>query len=297
MSLLADHVIGPNGILSTKARVLVTNSIAFVRQFDQIVYLRRGVVLESGSYDGLIGTEQSELYKLVYVNPFLFSEHCAHVRSSKGHGSLSASGVSTPFTGGASSTPSSETAVASSRDLTQEKLESLTEKLQRKKSFTKAVLSNTLPVRGSQSDGLTKEHTEQGRVKKDVYLSYIEAASRSGSIIFVITTALVQLLSLIANNILRSWGEHNREAGDNTGAGKYLVGYGLFALSSTVMGAISAIILWVYCSIRSSKHLHDAVSLSSVILKVLMLTAIIRCFMESCVLQCRSLSKHLLVES
>ncbi|TCD67602.1 hypothetical protein EIP91_012232 [Steccherinum ochraceum] len=235
-----DHVIGPQGILATKARILVTNSISFLRQFDQVVYLRRGLVLESGSYDALISNEQSELYKLV-----------------KGHGSLSASGVSTPFTGGASSTASSETAVNSSRDLTEEKLESVTEKLQRKKSFTKAVLSNTLPVRGVQSDGLTKEHTEQGRVKKDVYFSYIEAASKIGSVLFVITTVLVQISSLAANNTLRSWGEHNRESGDNKGLGRYLLGYGLFSLGSTLTGALSSVILWVFCSIRSSKHLHD----------------------------------------
>lgn len=149
-----------------------------------------------------------------------------------------------------------------SSELTEEKLESVTEKLQlqRKKSFTKAVLSNTLPVRGAQSDGLTKEHSEQGRVKKDVYLQYIEAASKLGSIAFVVTTLLVQLASLAANNTLRSWGEHNRESGDNKGLGRYLMGYGLFSLGSVFVGALSSIILWVFCSIRSSKHLHDSVS-------------------------------------
>ena len=167
--------------------------------------------------------------------------------------------MSTPFTGGQSSTPSSETAINSGGDLTEEKLESVSEKLQRKRSFTKAVLSNTLPVR-AQSDGLMKEHREQGRVKRDVYLSYIEAASTSGSILFVITTVLVQLLSLAGNDTLRSWGEHNRESGDNKGVSRYLLGYGLFSLGSTLMGAVSSVILWVFCSIRSSKHLHDAVS-------------------------------------
>ncbi|THH32362.1 hypothetical protein EUX98_g1802 [Antrodiella citrinella] len=237
-----DNVIGPNGLLATKARILVTHSISFIKQFDQIVYLRRGLILESGSYENLINNEQSELYKLV-----------------RGHGSHSASGVSTPFTGGASSTPSSETAVNSS-ELTEERLEGVTEKLQlqRKKSFTKAVLSNTPPIRGTQSDGITKEHSEHGRVKNDVYLKYIEATSKFGSIAFVITTLLVQLASLAANNTLRSWGEHNRESGDNTGLGHYLMGYGLFSLGSVFMGALSSIILWVFCSIRSSKHLHDS---------------------------------------
>ena len=63
--LSIDQVIGPNGLLSTKARIVVTNSIAFLRQFDKLVYLRRGIILESGSYEELLSDSGSELYKLV----------------------------------------------------------------------------------------------------------------------------------------------------------------------------------------------------------------------------------------
>lgn len=60
-----DNVIGPHGILASKARVLVTNSITFVRQFDSMIFLRRGIVLESGSYQELIANEESEISKLM----------------------------------------------------------------------------------------------------------------------------------------------------------------------------------------------------------------------------------------
>lgn len=43
--LLVAQVIGPQGILASKARILVTNSIAFVKQFDEVVYIRRGIIL------------------------------------------------------------------------------------------------------------------------------------------------------------------------------------------------------------------------------------------------------------
>lgn len=61
----SDHVIGPNGILATKARIVVTNSIHFLKQFDQILYLRRGIVLETGSYQDLVNNSESQLYKLM----------------------------------------------------------------------------------------------------------------------------------------------------------------------------------------------------------------------------------------
>ena len=60
-----DNVIGPNGLLSTKARILVTNSISFIHQFDSLVFIRRGIVLEKGSYRSLVANPNSEILKLV----------------------------------------------------------------------------------------------------------------------------------------------------------------------------------------------------------------------------------------
>lgn len=65
----SDNVIGPNGLLGTKARILVTNSVSYLRQFDQILYIRRGIVLESGSYVSLMANPESEVSRLVYVFP------------------------------------------------------------------------------------------------------------------------------------------------------------------------------------------------------------------------------------
>lgn len=70
-TLYADHVIGPHGILATKARILVTNSIAFIKQFDQIIFIRRGIILESGPYQTLIANPEGELSKLVCVVLFI----------------------------------------------------------------------------------------------------------------------------------------------------------------------------------------------------------------------------------
>ena len=63
----SDNVIGPNGLLASKARIVVTNSIHFLKHFDHICYVRRGVILESGTYAELVANPQCELHKLVYV--------------------------------------------------------------------------------------------------------------------------------------------------------------------------------------------------------------------------------------
>lgn len=69
-SAVADNTIGPNGILATKARILVTNSIAFISQFDSLAFIRRGIILEQGTYLSLLANPNSEISKLVYVANF-----------------------------------------------------------------------------------------------------------------------------------------------------------------------------------------------------------------------------------
>ncbi|OWA50131.1 Canalicular multispecific organic anion transporter 2 [Hypsibius exemplaris] len=49
-----EHVVGPNGLLKGKTRVLVTHGISFLPQTDQIVVLSLGSVSEVGSYDQLL---------------------------------------------------------------------------------------------------------------------------------------------------------------------------------------------------------------------------------------------------
>ncbi len=49
-----DNVIGPNGILRSKARLFVTNSVAFLPECDEILMLEEGMVVEYGTYDKLM---------------------------------------------------------------------------------------------------------------------------------------------------------------------------------------------------------------------------------------------------
>ena len=51
---LIDNVFGPNGLLSSKTRVLATNSIPVLREADYICLIRDQKIIERGSYDQLI---------------------------------------------------------------------------------------------------------------------------------------------------------------------------------------------------------------------------------------------------
>lgn len=133
---------------------------------------------------------------------------------------------------------------------------SLTEKLRRQKSFTKAKLAEPIGIRAAVAD-INKEHSEHGQVKKDVYWRYIEAASKSGFALFLFATVTQQIASVFANLALRSWGEHNREMGDNSGIFKYLTLYGAFSASAAILGGVASISMLILCALRSARLLHD----------------------------------------
>ncbi|KAG1776029.1 P-loop containing nucleoside triphosphate hydrolase protein [Suillus placidus] len=236
-----DHVIGPQGLLATKARILVTNSISYLKYFDQLAYLRRGIILESGSYNELMSNPDSEVRKLV------------HGHATSGHNS----GTTTPGRSSGMATPT--TSEGDMQATLVGELESVSEKVLRRGSFKKAVLAAPPKLRDASSDGITKEHSEQGRVKMEVYSQYLHAASRKGFLFFVLATVLQQAVSVMSTVMLRLWGEHNREMGANVGlTDKYFLGYGLFNLMAIFLGACAALLIWVFCSLRSSKHLHDS---------------------------------------
>ncbi|XP_071419361.1 ATP-binding cassette sub-family C member 2 isoform X2 [Pithys albifrons albifrons] len=54
---LFEHVLGPKGLLQKKTRILVTHSISFLPQVDNIVVLAAGAVSEHGSYSKLLANK------------------------------------------------------------------------------------------------------------------------------------------------------------------------------------------------------------------------------------------------
>ena len=51
---LFDLVVGPNGMLSDKTRLFVTNSLSFLPQVDEIIMIDNGRIAEIGTYEQLL---------------------------------------------------------------------------------------------------------------------------------------------------------------------------------------------------------------------------------------------------
>ncbi|KAF8586432.1 metal resistance protein YCF1 [Ramaria rubella] len=243
-----DHVIGPSGILASKARILVTNTVSFLQQYDRLVFLRRGIILESGTYEEIIADDSKELHKLLMGHSRILS---------------SRSGTSTPRGDDETLAPTPPSDEGTTIDAANT-LQGSIDKLGGKRSFGKAALAevgNRLRS-ATQSNGSSKEHTERGRVKSTVYTAYVKAASVSGFLLFFLSTIMQQTFQVLANVTLKQWGEHNQEVGNNSGMSLYLLLYGLCSTATILSSLVGTLLLFVFCTLRSARLLHNSMLLA-----------------------------------
>ncbi|WVN85580.1 uncharacterized protein L203_100729 [Cryptococcus depauperatus CBS 7841] len=246
-----DNVIGPKGLLAGKARIFCTNAVTFLPQVDDIIMLRRGIILERGTYADAMGNAQSELYKLI-----------------TGLGKQSAkenSEASTP-------TVVEEEVIIDDSEPVEENEEANTvsglespkhQKVLRQVSHEIMRRSSIIPIPQAKQDALRdlresakpKEHSEKGNVKREIYKEYINASSKWGAALFLLTMGLGQGLGILSNFVLRDWASANSNG--TSSVTKYLVIYGIVGLSGTIFSVLSFAMLKLVCALKASKTLHD----------------------------------------
>ncbi|CAE6428317.1 unnamed protein product [Rhizoctonia solani] len=245
-----DKVIGPNGLLAGKARLHVTNSVAYLNQHNLIMMVRRGIILEAGTFDDIIEDPSKELTKLI----------SSHKPGGSGGTSRTQSGTATPDVPPGNSVAWSQATLTSSTALVsptpkhaQDKTLSIAQRRPSVLLPRELARSRTGP-----ETELNVEHREQGRVKIQVYRGYFHAASLTGIILYLVCMIGQQGFTILSNIILKIWGSQNQGARDNTNVGYYLFLYGMLGLGSAMCAFFASALLWVYCAIKSARNLHDA---------------------------------------
>ncbi|GMK60092.1 hypothetical protein CspeluHIS016_0903090 [Cutaneotrichosporon spelunceum] len=240
-----DAVIGPNGLLKNKARILCTNAVNVLPQADQIVMLRRGIILERNNYDDAMADPGSELYKLITG----LGKQAARSEES---------GAVTPTIVESSDEDIDEVIEADETD-------SLRKLHMGRRSSTGTRRASILSLRQAKRDALRdlresakpKEHTEKGKVKRSIYRTYLGAASYWGVAIFVICIACSQGMGVLSTYILRLWGKLNEAANANVQVGKYLLAYAVTGFSQGALSVLAVGILRIYSGLRAARIMHD----------------------------------------
>ncbi|XP_056359573.1 ATP-binding cassette sub-family C member 6 isoform X2 [Oenanthe melanoleuca] len=180
-----EHVLGPNGLLKDKTRVLVTHTINILPQVDNIVFLVDGMISETGSYQELL--EKNGAFA-----EFLHSHVTAEEKPCAGS-------PGNPAMGDTKGTVTTGNGPSQEKPLSGDSLKS-------------AVRKETIPVSqdctsaAATSGGLTKaERSQHSRVSAGVYAAYLQAAGPALCVYTILSFTCQQAMAFSRGYWLSLW--------------------------------------------------------------------------------------------
>ncbi|KAI9887687.1 MAG: hypothetical protein M1823_000551 [Watsoniomyces obsoletus] len=267
---LIDNVLGPKGLLSSKTRILATNSIPVLREADRIVFLRDGTIVEEGTYDELL----------------LANKDVANViRTSAATNETEDDGPNRTPSG-----DSASTAIASDDGSEIGEVVDALEELPhlasiasagggsaRRSSGTTLRRASTASFRGPRGRrfddeeegtkaglraGQSKEAMSQGKVKWDVYFQYARASNLGAVAVYLVMLLGAQTGTVGGDVWLKQWSEANEQHQQNSHVGRYIAIYFAFGIGAVVLRVVQTLIQWIFCSIEASRKLHERMALA-----------------------------------
>ena len=259
---LIDGVFGPRGLLASKTRILATNSIPVLIQADFIALLRDGRLIEQGTYEQLMAM-RGEVAALIRTATNEEDEPSPSVEESKDSFGSESDESKTIF----------ETDTIAEEDEAIEAQDGFPQLAPirsggggtaRKSSFVTLRRASTASFRGPHgriSDDesgnaktkQSKEFSEQGKVKWDVYVEYGKAANTIAVAIYFTALLGAQSLNIGSALWLKNWAEVNQEYGRNPDVGRYVGIYFGFGAGAGALMVVQTLLLWIFCSIEVMK--------------------------------------------
>ncbi|XP_026918631.1 ATP-binding cassette sub-family C member 2 isoform X7 [Acinonyx jubatus] len=249
-----NKVLGPNGLLKGKTRLLITHSIHFLPQVDEIVVLGNGTILEKGSYSTLLAKKGlfAKILKTSKKQMGLEGEATVNEDSEEDDCGLM---------------PSVEEIPEEVASLTMRRENSLHRTLShssRSSSRHRKSLKNSLKTRNvntlKEEEELVKgqklikkEFIQTGKVKLSVYLKYLRAMGLC-LIFFIILAYVINAVAYIGSNLwLSAWTNDSKTYnGTNYPASQRDLRVGVYGALGLVQGVF--VLLGNLCSARASTH-------------------------------------------
>ncbi|KAG4434234.1 hypothetical protein IFR05_010276 [Cadophora sp. M221] len=258
---LIENVLGPNGLLSGKTRVLATNSIPVLMEADFICLIREGRITERGTYNQVMAMK-GDIATLIKTN--------SNNQDSSTESETTSSDSSTIID-----------VEQPDKDEKDDEIEEAQERLtqlqpirpgagsgvkKRKGSTGTLRRASTASFKGprgklrDEEDGhksKNKEFSEQGKVKWDVYAEYAKTSNLFAVAIYGLMLIGGQTAQIGGGVWLKKWSDYNSIEGKNLHVGKFIGVYFAFGIGGALLVVVQTLILWIFCSIEASRKLHE----------------------------------------
>lgn len=264
---LINQVLGHNGILKSKTRILATNSIKVLNEASRIYLLENKQIAETGNLKSITSKGSGKLFDL--IQEFGNNENSDMKKFNDPdigiYNDLTDSDES--IIGEDLIEPGEVNGVqplgVTYDENTGSELAEFTHRLRRQKSHLTLDKASVASLKRIAKDGIKRktavdaERKEVGKVKWHVFLRYAEACSYSGIIITLSLVVLTAMTNIGSSYWLMNWSQHNVDKGANQDTMFYVGIYATLGIGSGFSTLLSAVSLWTLCSIRASKLLHS----------------------------------------
>lgn len=237
---IIDQVLGETGLLSTKCKILCTNSIPVLSHADSITMVSNGRIIESGDYTKVMESK-GEIFNLLKE----FGKRKAPSTPAIGN-SRSPSGTTTPVT-------IEDFEAEQPVPLVKRRVSTSTLRRASVASFKRMHVDDEEHNRRTK---MTKEHIEQGKVKWDVYKEYARACNPVSVFFVFFFMVLASICSVSSGFWLKHWSEENTRTGSNAHLGRYLGVYFAICISASLSSVAYTLVLMIGCSIQAATTLH-----------------------------------------
>jgi len=228
-----DNVIGPNGMLKEKTRVLVTHGINFLPEVDQIIVLSQGKISEMGSYKELL---QKDGDFSDFIKNHTYTEDENPDDSNKQYKSK----ITMRSKNEKNDDEQNLEKISSINSLTKEHKEKNTEKTQNKNKI------------------YAEEKAEIGNVSLSIYKTYIRAVGVVISFTIIFTYFLQNTASVSSNIWLSIWTEDPIDpvTGTRNNTLSRLAVYGSLGFAQSAFSLCGAIMLYLN-GLNAAKTIHN----------------------------------------
>lgn len=244
---ITEQVLSRKGMLALKTLILATNLIKILRQLNEIVFLKGGVITERGSFKSAVD-RQSDLADL--IREFDSSQKEAdddETEQEEGEGSKEPSVSPDPIV------PFEPTAEEANDNVL----------VKTTSRFTVGAASIVSFDHQYQFDDEVKdpdaneETSQRGSVKWPVYKEYLKACGPVFIGVWLLFNWATVSTNILGNFVLKIWGERNLQTGHNVHSVFYLTAYASTGVVGGILSFAGSYIIWTYCAISCSKHFHD----------------------------------------